>query len=76
MSRRFPRPDKSTPVLESDGKTINQAWFDYLGYIDGQIQMLMSRGLGALPDVEITSLANNQVLIWNSTDSKWENGAN
>lgn len=76
MARRFPRPDKSTPVLESDGHTMNQSWFDYLGYLDAQIQTLLSRGLSGLPDVQLTTLSNNQVLIWKSADSKWENGAN
>lgn len=76
MAFRAPRPDKSTPVLEADGKSINQAWFDYFGYLDSQVQLLLGRGLSGLPDVQLTSLANNQVLIWKSADSKWENGAN
>jgi len=72
MAKRFPRPDKSTPLLEDDGKTINQQWFDFLGYIDRQI----AAGLSGQVDVQLTTLSNNQVLIWKSADSKWENGAN
>lgn len=76
MARRVPLPSKGTPFFEADGKTIAQAWFDYFGYLDGQVQTLLARGLSGLPDVQLTSLANNQVLIWKSADSKWENGAN
>lgn len=76
MARRFPLPGKSTPLLEADGRTINQQWFDFFGYIDGQVQVLLSRGLSGLPDVQLAALANNQVLIWKTADSKWENGAN
>ena len=28
----------------------------------------------SLSDVQVTSVANGQALVWNSTDSKWENG--
>ena len=76
MAFRVPRPDKSTPFLEPGGSTVNQAWFDYLSFLDVQVQTLLSRGLSGLPDVQLTALANNQVLIWKSVDSKWENGAN
>ena len=67
--KRFPLPDKSTPLLEADGRTVNQAWFDFFKYLE-------QRGLSDLFDLKLTSLANNEVLIWNSADSKWENGAN
>jgi hypothetical protein len=72
MVQRVPRPDKSTPLMESDGKTMNQAWFDYLSYVDRQLLV----GISGQPDVKITSLLNGQVLIWNAADAKWENGAN
>lgn len=72
MAQRIPRPDKSTPLLEQDGRTINQAWFDYLSYVDRQLLV----GISGQPDVKLTSLANGEVLIWNSTDGRWENGAN
>jgi hypothetical protein len=68
--RRFPRPDKSTPLLEPDGKTVSQAWFDFFGYLD-------SRGLGNLLDVNsATAPTNGQVLIYNSTTKLWVPGAN
>jgi hypothetical protein len=76
MARRFPIPNKATPFFEADGKTVSQGWYDFFGYIDAQVQVLLTRGLSGLPDVQLTSLANNQVLIWKSVDSKWENGAN
>lgn len=76
MARRFPIPNKSTPLLEADGKTVSQGWYDFFSYTDSQVQVLLTRGLSGLPDVQLTSLANNQVLIWKSADSKWENGAN
>jgi hypothetical protein len=70
MARRFPRPDKSTPFLESDGKTVNQAWFDFLGYLDTQI----AAGVSGAADVKIVgALTNGQKLTWVSADSKWEN---
>jgi hypothetical protein len=72
MVQRVPRPDKSTPLLESDGRSMNQAWFDYLSYVDRQLLA----GISGQPDVKITTLSNGQVLIWSAADSKWENGAN
>lgn len=72
MAQRIPLPNKMTPLLEADGKTINQAWYDFLSYVDRQI----AGGLSGQVDVKLTSLTNAQVLVWNSTDSKWENGAN
>ena len=65
-------PAKGTPLLEADGRSINQQWFDFLTYVDKQISL----GLSGQVDVKLTSLANNQVLIWKSADSKWENGSN
>lgn len=67
--RRFPLPDKSTPLLEADGVTMSQTWFEYFAYLD-------RRGVSDAPDVNVTSLANGQALIWNATSGKWENGAN
>lgn len=69
MARRVPLPNKGTPFFEADGKTISQAWYDYISYLD-------RRGLSDLPDVLLATLSNNQVLIWKSADNKWENGAN
>lgn len=70
--QRVPRPNKATPLLEQDGLTISQPWFDFLGYLDAMI----AAGISGAVDVQLTSIANGQVLIWNSTDKKFENGAN
>lgn len=67
--RRVPRPDKSVPILEADGKTISQAWFDYLGYLD-------VRGVSFAADVSATSPTNGQVLTWNTTTKLWTPAAN
>lgn len=72
MAQRIPRPDKGTPLLEEDGRTVNQQWFDWFGYIDRQV----AGGLAGQVDVKLTSIVNGQVLIWNATDGKFENGAN
>ena len=72
MARRFPRPDISTPLIAADGKTMNQAWFDWCGYVDRQI----AGGLGGQVDVSTTAPTNGQVLIFNSTTKLWVPGAN
>lgn len=61
-----PKPDKSTPLLEADGRTISQGWDEYLAY------------LGALnsPAVSKTAPTNGQVLIYNSTTGLYTPGAN
>jgi hypothetical protein len=73
MVQRVPRPDKSTPLMESDGKTINQAWFDYLSYVDRQLLV----GVLGQPDVDnSTPIINTQVLIFNAASGKFKPGAN
>jgi hypothetical protein len=68
--RKVPRPDKSTPVLEADGKTMSQAWFDFLGYLE-------ARGVLDAPDVDnSTPITNTQVLVYDSTAKKLKPGAN
>lgn len=68
--RRFPRPDKSTPLLEQDGRTVNQAWFDYFGYLD-------RKGVLDMPDVDNTTpITNTQVLVFDGTAGKFKPGAN
>jgi hypothetical protein len=63
--KRFPRPDKSTPLLDVDGRTMNQAWFDFLGYLD-------SRGLGNLPDVNNSVvLTNGMTLVYSTATKLW-----
>jgi len=68
--RRVPRPDKSTPLLEDDGRSINQAWFDFFGYLE-------ARGVLDAPDVDnSTPITNGQVLVYDSTAKKLKPGAN
>jgi len=70
MVQRIPKPDKSTPLLEPDGKTISQAWFDYIGYLD-------RKGVLDMPDVDnSTPITNTQVLIFNIAAGKFKPGAN
>lgn len=61
-----PKPDKSTPLLADDGKTVSQAWDDFFGY------------LAALnsPAVSKTAPTNGQVLIYNSTTQLYTPGTN
>ena len=67
--RRVPRPDKSVPVLEDDGRVMSQAWFEYFGYLD-------ARGISSFPDVSATAPTDGQVLIWNATLNSYVPGAN
>lgn len=63
--RRFPLPDKSTPLLEQDGKTVSQAWFDFFKFID-------QRGIFNQIDVNsATAPTNGQTLVYNSTSKLW-----
>jgi len=63
-----PLPDISVPVVGPDGR-MTLEWFRYF-------QQRESVGLANLPDVKIGTISNGQVLVWNSTDKKFENGAN
>lgn len=68
--RVVPKPDKFTPLLEADGRTISQAWDDYLAFLG-------ARGVLDLPDVDnSTPITNTQVLIYDSTAKKLKPGAN
>jgi hypothetical protein len=67
--RVVPKPDRSTPLLNDDGKTISDAWDQYFAFLN-------ARGLSGLPDVSTTSPTNGQVLTWNSTTKLWTPGAN
>lgn len=64
-----PLPHPSVPVVDPKTGMIVKDWFDYF-------QSRERVGLANLPDVQITSIANGEVLIWNSTDGKFENGSN
>lgn len=68
--RRVPLPNKSTPLLEDDGRTVAQAWYEFFKFIE-------QRGLSGLLDVDTsTAPTNGQVLVWNSTSSTWKPGTN
>lgn len=68
--RKFPRPDKSVPVLEADGRTMTQAWFDFFGYLN-------MRGVLDAPDVDASAgISTGQVLIYNGTAGKLKPGTN
>lgn len=69
--RVVPKPDRSTPVLQADGKTISDAWDDFFSY-------LMRRGVLDAPDVDNTTtpITNGQVLVYDSTAKKLKPGAN
>lgn len=61
-----PKPNRSTPMLQADGKTVSDGWDDFFRY------------LGALnsPAVSAVSPTNGQVLIYNSTTGLYTPGTN
>jgi len=61
-----PKPDKSTPMLEADGKTVSQAWDEYFAYLSA----LNS------PAVSKTAPTNGQVLIYNAVSQTYIPGTN
>lgn len=63
-----PLPDESVPVVLAGG-VINPVWYEYF-------RSRERVGLSNLPDVKLTAIANGQVPIWDSSTSKWKNGAN
>lgn len=68
--RVVPKPNKATPLLESDGRTISQAWDEFFAY-------LMRRGVLDAPDVDnSTPITNAQVLVYDGTAKKLKPGAN
>lgn len=68
--RIVPKPDKSTPLLEADGRTVSLAWDEFFSF-------LARRGVLDTPDVDnSTPITNGQVLIYNSTSKKLTPGAN
>lgn len=38
MAGLVPRPDKSTPIVDADQKSVLQSWFDFFGYVESQIK--------------------------------------
>lgn len=68
--RIVPKPDRSTPVLQADGKTISDAWDEYFVFLG-------ARGVLNMPDVDnSTPITNTQVLIYNAAAGKFKPGAN
>lgn len=68
--RIVPKPNKATPLLEEDGRTVSQAWDEFFAY-------LAARGVLDAPDVDVsTAPTNGQVLVWDSTAEKLKPGAN
>lgn len=61
-----PKPDRSTPLLGADGKTISDAWDEFFGYL----ARLNS------PAVSKTAPTNGQVLIYDATSQTYIPGAN
>lgn len=61
-----PKPDKSTPLLEADGRTVSQAWDEYFAYLS----------LLNLPAFSKTAPTNGQVPIWNDTVKFYVPGTN
>jgi len=64
--REVPKPDKSTPLLEADGRTVAQAWDEWFGYLQAL----------NLPAFSKTAPTNGQVPIWNDTTKIYVPGAN
>jgi hypothetical protein len=64
-----PIPFPSVPVIDVQTGLMTRDW--YLYFVDRE-----RVGLANLPDVLLTTLSNNQVLIWKTATLKWENGAN
>lgn len=64
--RLVPKPDKSTPMLEADGRTVSQQWDEWFSYIASL----------NLPAFSRAAPANGQVPIYNSTTQLYTPGAN
>ncbi len=68
--RIVPKPNKATPVLQPDGKTVSDAWDEYFAFLG-------ARGVLNMPDVDnSTPITNGQVLVYNSAAGKLKPGAN
>lgn len=64
--RIVPKPDRSSPVLNEDGRTISDVWDQYFAYIS-------SLNLPAFSKVAPT---NGQVPIFDATTQTYVPGAN
>lgn len=61
-----PKPDRSTPLLGPDGKSISDAWDEYFAFLSSL----------NLPAFSKTAPTNGQVAIYNSTTQLYTPGAN
>lgn len=59
-----PKPDRSTPLLAPDGKSISEAWDEYFGYLSSL----------NLPAFAKTAPTNGQTPIYSSTTQLYEPG--
>ncbi len=64
-----PLPHPSVRVVDIQTGLMQKDWYEFF-------RSIQTIGLANLPDVTIASLSNGQVLIWNSTAKKFENGSN
>lgn len=64
--RIVPKPDKSTPLIADDGKTVSQAWDEYFAFLSSL----------NVPAFSKTAPTNGQVPIFNSTTGLYTPGSN
>ena len=62
-------PTQAVPLVDPNTGLMTPEWFLYF-------RSRESLGVGNLSDVSATAPTNGQVLVWNSTTSKWTPGAN
>jgi len=62
-------PGQDAPLVDDKGR-LTPIWYE-------KLKALFERDkLSALTDIDVTALANGDVLIWNATTGKFEPGAN
>lgn len=61
-----PKPNRSTPLMQEDGKTVSDAWDEYFKYLENL----------HLQPISAVAPTNGQVLIWNDTTKLYVPGAN
>lgn len=64
--RIVPKPDRSTPLLNEDGRTVSDAWDQYFAYLSSL----------NLPAFSKTAPTSGQVPIFNSTTMQYTPGTN
>lgn len=72
----IPPPGANEPFVMPDG-SINPAWLTWLTRMFKVLQVVRTRGLLDLADVDnSTPITNGQVLVFDGTDQKFKPGAN